>query len=184
MLLGLEFTGTVDPAALATFLLAPVAVVGLFLTRRSLTQTQSEIDLSRREVEEAHRPVVVPTAFARSGIVSTGALAVPVTNVGSGPALRIEAWGKLLDADGNPSLAGDGEQTPALVAGIGAGGATTLEIKPSRWTTGVSFELMVVYEDLAGKRWRTAGRWVEDRGRYEGLTIERTEDDGTTAVAP
>lgn len=178
MLPGLEFTDTVDPATLATAVLAAVAIVGLFLTRRSLTQTQSEIDLSRREVEDAHRPVVAPVATARPGVVSIDAssplvLAVPVVNVGMGPAMRIEASAKLLDAEGNPSLAPTGEQTPALVAGLGAGDTTTLTIKPSHWTTGVSFELTVTYEDVAGKRWRTVGRWVNDRERYEGFTVDR-----------
>jgi hypothetical protein len=181
-LLGFEFTDTLDPTAIATFVVALVAVVGLVLTRRSLMQTQSEIDLSRREVEEAHRPVVVPAAQSRPGVVSAGALAVPVANVGNGPALRVEASANLLDVEGKPSLAGGGEQTPAFVAGIGAGQTTTLEIKAS-WTTGVSFELTTVYEDLAGKRWQTVGRWLEERGRYEGLMIERGDHNATTQPA-
>ena len=172
-MLALEFTDTVDPAALATVVVALVAIVGLFFTRRALAQTQSEIDLSRREVEEAHRPVMVPTSFARPVVVTTGVLAVPVSNVGMGPALHIVASAKLLDSDGKPSAAGSGEQRPAMIAGLGAGEQTTLEIKPSRWTTGVSFELTVVYSDLAGKQWGTVGRWVNDRERYEGLTVDR-----------
>lgn len=173
MLLALEFTDTIDPATVATFVLAAVAIVGLVLTRRSLKQTQDEIDLSRREVEEAHRPVVVPTPAARPVVPTTGSLTVPVANVGMGPALAIEATATLLDSEGNPSAASSGEQTSALIAGLAAGDTTILEIRRSRWTTGVSFELTVVYGDVAGKRWRTVGRCVNDRERYEGVTVGR-----------
>ena len=172
MMLALEFTDTLDLATLATFVLALVAIVGLVLTRRSLGQTQAEIDLSRREVEEAHRPVVVPQPLSRPTVATGEALVVPVANVGMGPALRIEASARLLDSKGSPSLAPTGEQTPALVTGLGAGGTTPLEIKTSHWTTGVTFELSVTYEDVAGKRWQTTGRWINDRARYEGLMID------------
>jgi hypothetical protein len=183
--LALEFSDTVDPATVATVVLAIVAIVGLILTRLALKQTQSEIDLSRREVEEAHRPVVVPIADDRSmkldpfaptsakpTVVGDSELAVPVENIGAGPALRIEASAKLLDAEGKPSLAPTGPQTPATAVGLETGRMQVLRIRTNKWTIGVSFELTLTYEDVAGKAWTTVGRYLDEHKRYEGVNIE------------
>jgi hypothetical protein len=133
--LGLHFTNTVDPAALVTLVLATAAIIGLILTRRSLNQTQEEIALSRKEVQEAHRPVVVPvliprapeTASTRSSrhtlpcrpsVVDAGVLAVPLQNIGSGPALNVEASMTRVEDDGSPFPGPSERQTPGSVTGI------------------------------------------------------------------
>jgi hypothetical protein len=61
------FNGTWDWTAIGTLALALMTLVlasatlwMVMLARRSLAQTQDEIALSRREVEEAHRRVLVP----------------------------------------------------------------------------------------------------------------------------
>ena len=56
----LELSDNVHPTAVATLALAVLMLAEVVIGRRTLRQTQSEIELPRREVEEAHRPVVVP----------------------------------------------------------------------------------------------------------------------------
>lgn len=46
--------------AIGTLAVAFVTGVSLYFGWRSLRQNQREIELSRKEVEEAHRPVIVP----------------------------------------------------------------------------------------------------------------------------
>ena len=58
--LALTFTGDVDPTALATFVLAVITLVSVIVGGLALRKAQNEIDPSRREVEEAHRPVLIP----------------------------------------------------------------------------------------------------------------------------
>ncbi len=195
VMLALEFSDTFDLTAVGTLALALVTValaLATFrmvrLTRQSLKQTQGEIDLSRAEVEEAHRPVVVPVADdriidygpawgrnpAKPEVMGNGAvLLVPVENVGAGPALGVEASARLLDAYGKPSGASSGPQTPAVTTGLGTDRLTTLVIEVHNWGTDLSFELTVLYQDVAGRSWRTVGRWSKHRARYEALTIER-----------
>src|SRR5713226_4470511 len=143
MVFAIEFTDDVDPTALATVFLGLVTVVSLFFTRRSLLQTREEIDLSRREVQEAHRPVVTPLVdparmFTPYGsepipigpqLVRQGVLYVPLENVGMGPALSVTAQLTLLTDDGQVSGANEGGDQPGLAAGIGAGAMTPLEMR-------------------------------------------------------
>ena len=173
MLLGLEFNDTFDLTAIGTLALAVVTFIALLVARGTLKQTRREIDLSRREVEEAHRPVLVPTPLSIPTILTGGSLGVAVTNIGMGPALNIEASARLLDAEGKPSLAPTGPQTPAVMAGLAAGDRSTLEIGTNHWTEGVSFELTVLYLDVAGKAWETVGSYLDARRRYEGLVVRR-----------
>jgi|ERR1039458_352208 hypothetical protein len=117
MTVGLEFSDNVDPAVVVTFALAIAAVIGLVLTRLSLKHTKQEIDLSRKEVEEAHRPVVVPVfdkTFMDLGtdgrfekapqLLQTDKLVVPLENVGQGPALNTKMMVAPADAAGNEAL--------------------------------------------------------------------------------
>jgi hypothetical protein len=182
----LEFNDAFDLTAIGTLALAVVTFIALLVARSTLKQTRREIDLSRREVEEAHRPVLVPTPMAQPTTVGDGGLAVHMTNIGTGPALHIEASASLLDAEGKPSLAPTGPQTPSLMAGLGAGEGSVLQIGQigaMKWTSGVSFELTVLYRDVAGKAWETVGNYLDARGRYEGLNIQaRPLDDWLEAA--
>lgn len=176
------FNGTWDWTAVGTLALAVVTGISLAFGWRSLRQGQ-------REVEEAHRPVVVPvtdsremefaaglskriTSLAKPRMTEVDTLNVPVENVGSGPALQLEAtitqW---LTESGEWSAFGPGPQRSALVAGLGIGVLMPLEIK-LHGVRGVSgFWLALTYSDVAGKRWITKARYVPDRRRYEDVTI-------------
>jgi hypothetical protein len=197
------FNGTWDWTAVGTLALAAVtfALAGatflmVKLTRRALTQSRDEIALSRKEVEEAHKPVVVPLADSRQmefGAGLTGRtnwaakprldtadiLAVPIENVGSGPAVKLEAridqW---LTESGEWSSLGAGPQRSALVAGLGIGVLMPLEIKLHGLGRVSGFWITLTYEDVAGSTWATKARYVPDHERYEDVTItahERTE---------
>lgn len=163
--------------AIGTLALAVVTGSSLAFAWKSLRQGQ-------QEVEEAHRPVVVPIVGDREvgtasrhtstmgSKVRDGLVLIPVQNIGVGPALHVEASVKLLDAEGKPSIAPVGPQTPGTATGIGKDQSTAIEIRAHGWTEGASFELTVTYRDVAGKGWATVGRYLADHVRYEGVTIE------------
>src|ERR1700749_852089 len=114
MTVGLEFNDTFDVTAIGTVALAIVTFVSLLFGWWTLRGTKASIAISRREVEEAQRPVVVPlrdpgrrvtimggqdlpaTPFAPR----TGLLVVPVRNIGKGPALRVNVTAEKFSAAG------------------------------------------------------------------------------------
>jgi hypothetical protein len=159
------------------------------LGQEQLEQTQREIELSRREVEEAHRPVVVPlqdsrridfgsgghikTTDARAGLGGTNdnkTLLIPVENVGTGPALRLEAT-----VDVEP------EQTVSLgsTTALRADGRVMLEIEVELQAGLVGlpdYSLILQYDDVAARGWTTRARFVAAAQRYEMLTVRRQEE--------
>jgi hypothetical protein len=190
---GLEFSDTVDLTAIGTLALAVVTAIALVVGWLTLRQTKREIALSREEVEEAHRPVVVPIVVAdppdvtwvsaglRTGphtfpirpcVFEAGVLILPVKNIGSGPALRLEAWVRRLDEMGNLWREPFEPQTPGMVAGLGKDQVIHIEIHTRGWEERWKFELTLVYEDVAGKGWVTVGRYIAERRRYMGVSIE------------
>ena len=117
------FNGTWDWTAIGTLALAVVTLAAVIVAAIALRQTRAAIALSQKEVQEAHRPVVVPVVGEREvGTASRsmlpvgpkvrdGLVVIPVQNIGVGPALHVEASLKLLDADGKPSIALAGPQS-------------------------------------------------------------------------
>jgi hypothetical protein len=183
--LALHVDDTIDLTAVCTLLLALVTFASLLFARGALRSSQEAISLSQTEVERAHLPVLVPIVDHRrmdlgpSGMtervprVADGRLLiVPVENIGTGPALRLQARAALLDATGAPSSVPAGPQRPAVSAGLGVGCFTPLEIEVEGWPAGASFELTVVYEDVARKRWRMRGNWINADHRYMDVQIE------------
>ncbi len=107
VIFALEFSDNVDPTALATVLLALLTFATVVVGGLALRRTRSEIDLSRREVEEAHRPVLIPvfdenlelrevdapTVYrAKPRYKENNRIVVPIKNIGMGPALNITVW--------------------------------------------------------------------------------------------
>jgi hypothetical protein len=197
MLLG--FAGDWDATAIGTLLLAVAMFVSLIFARRALGQTQQQIKLgqqqlaqtqreiapSRTEVEEAHRPVVVPlhdnrridfvtdegvrTVAAQpsvSGNIGRIMLGTPIENVGTGPALNVEAAVKI--AHEQPAL----QKLPALrVDGrlVLEIGLNDLELQKNR--SGIpTHDLVVTYQDVAGKGWITRARYIGNR--YEPVSVD------------
>jgi len=212
--IGLKFSNELDLTAIGTLSLAVVTLLCLFFARRALGQTQAqirlgqaqlkqtqeEIALSRREAEEAHRPVVIPVTGGQhvtltSGrrlpagpyVPETGLLVVPIMNIGLGPALYLEWTIEPLDAWNGRSDAPNGPQPLGEVTGIGASGVTRLEVVIHHLEEVPDFRLTLNYGDMAGKQWRTFASWIADRGRYEGLAIgcgPKRKDPLVAAVQP
>jgi hypothetical protein len=176
IVLALHFTGVVDPTALATFVLAATTLATLLVGLRALRQTQSEIDLSRREVEEAHRPVLVPlheegNEEARPRIVGSQ-MRIAIKNIGSGPALSVE----LRVRPGNPPTEDD---QIAAIAGIGVGDATLMSVETPGFEAVPSFALQIVYTDVARKSWSTSAFFASQlgtSGRFIQLQLASAED--------
>jgi hypothetical protein len=195
---GLHFNHTWDLTAVGTIALAIVTFISLIFARSALDktqaqielgqaqlkQTQEEIALSRKEVEEAHRPVIVPIVDPPNSPTVTrlegplrGTLSLPVQNIGSGPALRVEGTVTIATTDGvistppAPHFAG-------TAMGIAAGQMAWLDghIRPSGGLE--DFELRVTFEDLGGQGWVTFARWDAARSRYTDLAVN-TQAEGT-----
>jgi len=181
------FNGAWDWTAIGTLALAAVTLAAVIVAAIALRQTRADIALSRKEVEETHRPVVVPvlvtpapatasvsasrhTLPTRPSVVEPGVLAVPVENIGSGPALDIVARAELLLIDGTRAGHG-GEPTSIGTLALGSSALTHIEIHTARWTEGACFALTLTYADVAGKRWTTTARYFGDPLRYEDVTI-------------
>lgn len=173
--------------AIGTLAVAFVTGVSLYFGWRSLRQNQREIELSRKEVEEAHRPVIVPvvddTSYMDLGgegaglerrpqLRSNGRLFVPVENIGAGPALNVEAS---VSGTSLPEEAAPDPQTAARVAGLRESGFIPLLIELPRWTELWTFTLTIEYDDIAGKGWATRCVFFRETGRYDGMTITAIE---------
>lgn len=157
--------------ACATATLAFVTLWVVVLTRRALTE-------SRKEVQEAHRPVVVPLNDNREIPVVLGAaghpqerarpfgsnesLYLPVENIGSGPALDVlvRVW----------ALDGPGARLEVEVSGLGVQRPVSVSIKwPELGAGAPTFAFELVYADVAKKMWATTGRYTGEE--YERVDV-------------
>ena len=169
MAFALEFSDTFDLTAVATVLLALVTFATVVVGGLALRRTRSEIDLSRREVEEAHRPVLVPlldenqelrefdapTVYrAKPRYKENQRLVVPI-NIGSGPALNITVFVASLDTEGKRAQ-GDHWHT-ARVLGLGVSEMTPVTVYIRGLLALPSFGLALSYVDVAGKTWIDVG---------------------------
>jgi hypothetical protein len=180
-----SFNGTWDWTAVGTLTLAIVTGVSLAFGWKSLRQGQ-------REVEEAHRPVVVPVADLRKMAVPTlgelqaspqlaGSqwLVVPVENIGAGPAIDLEATITLYDLK-TYGIAEQPPQLQAAMAGLSTSRLTALMIALIGFDPKgepVSFRLTITYADVAGKEWVTVASWTPTLNRYWKMTIGPLEKD-------
>jgi hypothetical protein len=196
--LGLRFNHELGLAAIGTLLLACATFLSLFFLRRSLKQTQAQIEagqrqlaqtheeigLSRTEVEQARRPVVVPATGTQHPthagtrelpggpyVSEPDLLVVPIMNIGLGPALRVESTIEGLDSADGPAHSWSGRQPLAGVTGVGPSGVVGLQLAVHGLGDVPDFKLTITYDDIAGKGWRTVARWIADHGRYEDLSV-------------
>src|ERR1700759_5453966 len=103
----LQFTGNVDPTALVALVLALLTVAMLGVVIRALHVAEREVDRWRGQVEQSHRPVVVPIHRTMQMPVyqGHGELLVPIENIGSGPALDLHLFVTPRDENGGVSAA-------------------------------------------------------------------------------
>jgi hypothetical protein len=194
----LTFTGNVDPTALATVALAVLTLAAVIVGGKALRKAQSEIDTSRLEVEEAHRPVVIPVHDQNQELREFDAptvyratprykenyrIVIPIKNIGSGPALNVSVNVTPLDDVGEPMYDPEDELGDVWyqtnIVGLGVSEMTPVEASvPTQQLT--NFRLSVYYADVAGKGWRTSADYFERQGGvYVGMRIDpvaRPED--------
>jgi hypothetical protein len=188
MIFALKFNGTFDLTAIGTLALAVATFVSLLLARRSLKQTRAEIDISRKAVEQAHRPVLVPVAdYRRLPVVGrddvaafpfvpeAGVLVVPVENIGSGPALSVRATIRLQDVDDEATTTRPRQQA-GRAAGVAVQRMVPLAIHVGRVAEVPGFLLTLTYEDVARKLCTTAARFIPTEMRYDNPTIVSGSD--------
>jgi hypothetical protein len=178
-----------DWTAVGTLALAFVGAVALVVAWLTLRETKADLALSRKEVEEAHRPLVVPlhdrreinlgtdrgtdklSAIPHSTQVSENGqarlhLLVPIENIGTGPAIRLEA---------DIALDSNAESSSRSLPALRADGRVFLEFWLTAGDAGSdtpSYRLTVSYEDVAGKVRATAAHFSAHDGRYDSLTAE------------
>lgn len=185
------FNSTWDWTGIGTLTLAAVTGASLVFGWKSLRQGQ-------KEVEEAHRPVLVPLAdsrpmevvetglperpAARPLFLGEGQLAVPIENIGTGPALRVEASVQMRNPDGGPTAVGTGGAKPAALAGIRASGSVAPIVKVHGLADVPGFQLVLTYEDVAGKGWITRALYVATDRRYTDVTVGAQEKGGLQAA--
>lgn len=188
MVLGV-FHNVWDWTAIGTLALAVVGAIALFVGWLTLRQTKAEIALSRKEVEEAHRPLIVPLhdrreinlgtksgieklpALPRANQFTEGAdmrtrLLIPIENIGTGPAIRLEA---------DVALDSSEESSVRSLPAVRADGRLFLEfaIGPRSRLTGIpNYWLTVTYEDVAGKDWITRAHYSAVGERYEEVKVD------------
>jgi hypothetical protein len=208
MILGFKFSNELDLTAIGTLLLAATTLLSLFFVRRSLKQTQvqinlgqrqlaqtqeeigfsrKEICLSRKEVEAAHRPVVVPVAGGQHFTLANGedlpaGPYVPKLGLLVVPIMNV-GLGPALCLDWTIEgldLAESWSERQRLgeVTGIGVSEVLSLEIAIDDLDDVPDFNLTLTYDGVAGKGWRTVAGWIAADGRYEGLAIASCRRDG------
>jgi hypothetical protein len=182
---GLRFQDTVDLTAVGTLLLATATFISLVFAGRALSASQREIEVALELGERSHRPVIVPVADHRRmelGPLGTTermprfndgkTLVVPVENIGPGPALHVYGYATPLDtASTPPRAAGRAEMSPE-VAGVANESFVALEIAVPGWSASESFELAVIYEDVAGRGWKTHSTWNGQLKRWTDVKID------------
>lgn len=190
VIIGLEFTDTFDLTAVGTLALAFVTLISLAIGGRALQQTKDEIAVSRQEVEEAHRPVVVPVVDSRRSVggesaipvVHSGVLVVPIENIGTGPALSVAARVSLRGP--NAMLVGDliirGDEANKGTLALGTSMLAVLDFPVAEdWGERECFYVTIAYADVAGNIWETSAFYIvdtadaADAGKYESVSIYR-----------
>jgi hypothetical protein len=192
----LLLVGSIDwtaVAAIATLALAVVTAISVAIGWSALRKAQDEVDLSRREVEEAHRPLVVPVIeldqsyrVANIGLIPVAPtvqqggpfghlrkLIIPVRNIGSGPALDVTV-GVIGRNDAGEYSHAWGPECFGGVLAIGVQEVKPVDISVPPLSDVPSFDIAVTYSDLAGKTWRTSAKYRarQDPSRYIEPSIE------------
>lgn len=188
MFFALELSDDVDPTALATIALAVLTLAAVIVGGKALREAQNEIDLSRQEVEEAHRPVVIPVydegrqfrAFAdnypaKPAYRENNRLLLPIKNIGSGPALNTIAWVTPLNDAGERSEFWGDQNFTATVLGLGVMELAAVVIGIPSMSALPSFHVRLTYADVAGKKWTTSADYLN---RDDGLYVDMSVDAG------
>jgi hypothetical protein len=188
VLFALEFSDNVDPTAIATIALAVLTLAAVVVGGKALSKTQTEIEWSRKEVEEAHRPVLIPVYDEAQELQPSGTLVIhrakpryqerervvlPIKNIGSGPALNIMLSLAPLPAN---EPAGDRDAlrwSTTRILGLGVMEILWVTVRVPDVTEVPDFALSLVYMDVAEKVWKTEADYIAlGDGEYGGMSID------------
>jgi hypothetical protein len=156
------FADSITTATLAvagvTLLLAAVTGLSVLIGLRGFYQAGAEI-------EEAHRPLVVPLdARAKDCAGPHGSghstLEIPLENIGTGPALHLVA--KVMGA----AVTQDGSSAPIGGLRTGARESVDVDVQPSEPP---EYVLLLTYKDVAGKHLSTTAQYKG--GVFESVTL-------------
>jgi len=134
---------------LTTIALVVVTYVAVRSGRASAEAAALSAGLAARELQEAHRPVLIPEAPLESG----NELVVAVRNIGVAPALRIFGRAQTRDLPANVV----GRFPLHQLSGVEAGGVAELRFRGVALPDLLS--LKVVFDDVLGKTYTTDARW-------------------------
>ena len=157
-----------------------MTAVALLIGWLSLRQTKSELALSRHEVEGAHRPVVMPVVYPPNRnmprVNNQGCLELPVQNIGTGPALRVEESVYLLSGT-DWIMGGEAALHPSgSVGGIAVGQMAWClgQVRPSGGLR--DFWLYLTCDDVSGKGWLTVAQSNAQQLRFTDIGINPVAD--------
>lgn len=155
---------------LTTIALVIVTYIAVRSGRASAEAAALSAGLAARELQEAHRPVLIPEA----PLEHDHELVVIVRNIGVGPALRVFGRAQMRDLPSNVA----GRFPLHQLSGVEAGGVGELRFRGVALTDLLS--LKVVFDDVLGKTYTTDARWegIQKAFVYAGIA------DGDSARVP
>lgn len=99
-------------------------------------------------------------------------LFVPIRNVGSGPALKVEAHVDFGDTQGQPSTSGIQATTETELAGISHNEPwVVLSFRRAPVDQMIGFTLTLTYEDVAGESWNSVARYSQTTQTFPEVKI-------------
>jgi hypothetical protein len=173
------------------------ATVWLALATHQLAGRSSEqVEIARVALERAHRPVIVPASSQaelafRIGTISdagagpvmhAGKLAVPVENVGMGPALNLH--GECAALAGGSTWGTGLVLHPVEGVAAGAANAITFVAREGDLSMHPELALRLFYEDVAGRLYWTALHFNQSERGYTCETGERDLPERLRILSP
>lgn len=179
--------------AFATFKMARATAKASDAAGQEATATLDLVKLGEQQMRQAHLPVVMPVveevSVSESGQpgARVAIVAVPILNVGLGPALGITLRIEWLDENGNPSVAPQPMALPSPVAALGSGQRREMRARfRGLALPPLVFRVELEYGDTFGSGYRTTGRYFPEEGVVRDLEMEMLDAHGvvvTTIIA-
>ena len=153
----------------ATVALAAVTVSLAHATRVAAKAGEEAARLAQRELQEAHRPLVVPEGLGDGADERHASLLV--RNVGIGPAVNVYARVQLRDLP--PGVLG--RFPDRVIPAIPAGGTAELSFLAVNLDPRKLVSAELTFADVAGQRYATDAHWRQRPGSFHHLTVAERE---------
>lgn len=145
---------------LVTIALVCVTYAAVAAARSSASAAPASAQLAAKQLQEAQRPVLIPGDPHQEN----DDLEIPVSNIGTGPALRVFAVARFLNQPTNVI----GRFPEHVLPGVAAGGELTLRL---RMRLEDLVQLRVTYADIADRSYTTEATWHARLGRFTHATV-------------